>query len=189
MGGYFEKKYITDYNNLQEIDLEYLEKLVFLRSSSYPLEECFDCPHAISQICHGGCIAQRFGKQEKPLLIDEFFFEIIPFMAKKFQMKKIPVNQTNSNGAGAEYLLIDKQAGHTYPLDQSLSSLLNAADGCRTLEDLYRLSFSDYENEKVARLAFKKIVTDLIAQNVLVLRPLKKFPMGRSGMSKLEHEL
>jgi len=43
VGEYFGRKQLENYRNLQELNMDFMEALAFLRSASYPLAECFDC--------------------------------------------------------------------------------------------------------------------------------------------------
>jgi len=167
MGGVFNKKYIQDYNHLQEINLEFLEKLVFMRSASFPLDECLECPYSNSLACHGGCLAHHLGRDENAINLDDVFFKQIPFLVEKFHIEGKEKNHSD------EFLLIDEQLEQTYPLDQSLLAVLQAVDGHRTLGDLFEIVFSTYRDKETARANFKEAITQLLKRNVLALKPMK----------------
>jgi hypothetical protein len=50
---------IDDFSSLQEIENSLIRETMVLRAISFPWDDCLWCPEALSNNCHGGCIAQK----------------------------------------------------------------------------------------------------------------------------------
>lgn len=172
MGEYFGRKYLYNYQNLQELNMEFMEGLTFQRSDSYPLEKCFDCLFLRSQTCHGGCLARHLDRRLSPVLGEDRFFERIPFRTETFRVDQKSADCTSEPTSDA--ILVDEQSGEQYPINQPLSALLEAVDGQSSLGSIYRLIFGKYEESRMAQKIFQEVITQLLKRGVLAVKPFKK---------------
>ncbi len=172
MSGYWGKKYIYDYSSLQELNMEFQETLAFMRSDLYPLAECHECEYARQEICHGGCIAQHLDGNQTPALIENHFFDHIPFLSKHFRVLK---KSLNGNAQPKEVCFLDDmRSGKQYEIDRMLYSLLNSMDGQKSFADLYHEVFLRFEENTAVESIYQDVITQLINRGVLVLKPLRK---------------
>ena len=166
MSGFWDKKYLYDFENLQALNMDFQEKLVFIRSDLYPLAECSTCDHARSETCHGGCLAQRIEKYSTSESTS--YFDHVPFMTKRFQVeKRIPKEASTK----ATYFLLDSQIGSHHEIDKSLYLLLKSANGQETFHELYHKYFPQLAKKQALEPVFKDMIGQLIKRGVLSLMP------------------
>jgi radical SAM protein with 4Fe4S-binding SPASM domain len=165
MEKYSSRKSLDRYRNLQEMNMEFMEDLAFLRSDSYPLEECVDCSFSRSQTCHGGCLARNLDRRKDLPTDDGRFLDRIPFPTGNFRLE-----ENAADGA----LLVNIESGERYPIDRSLASLLKVADGNASLRAMYRTAFPRSNGNEITRWAFREVVIQLLRRGVLGLKPFRK---------------
>jgi MoaA/NifB/PqqE/SkfB family radical SAM enzyme len=172
MSGFWGKKYIYDYEDLQELGMEFQDTLAFLQSDLYPLDECGKCEHFRREMCHGGCIARHIDGYEEPELMDARFFDRIPLVSENFRLEK---RSLRDNGGPAEAgFLIDIRSGKKYEIDLQLYALIDSIDGKRSFGDLSQNAFPKFERGKSAESIIREVITQLIRRGVLKLKPYRK---------------
>jgi len=166
MSNFWEKKFIHDFQTIQELNLEFQGSLAFMRSDLYPRDKCSECDHFLTQTCYGGCIARHLDGYEIQAN-DQEFFDRVPLVAQRYQLER-----ASSNGqSGDEYYLLDTRTEARYPMDPLLSALMIAVDGQRSFRDLYSDVFPKLENNTGVESIFQEIAEQLIKRGVLILKP------------------
>lgn len=156
---------LSNYQNIQEIGFSFMSKLIFLRSITYPLEDCLKCKYLTADSCDGGCLARRL--KFKPDNFEEDFFERTVVTSNNF----IIDSKNNSSHSGVKYVLHSKLSNEDLDLDEELWKILNYLKIQKRLLDLYENIVDIESDNSQTREAFQKLIISLLSRGILTLRP------------------
>jgi len=171
LSDFWDSKFIYNYHDLQEINMEFLETLVIMRSDFYPLEACFNCEYSKLELCHGGCLASHLDNIKSDRT-DPHFLDRIPVLRMKYRIRKELSDP--SSGATGGHFLIDTLSGEKYEIDQYLYLFLVSVNGERTLGSLFQDAFARFDGNSAAQNFFRYIVLQLAKREVIAFKPFHK---------------
>ena len=139
----FEKIYLTEFSNMNELEQFLESKIDILRKNSLPFEECNSCKYFLRNECHGGCLSHRIFSPE---ILKKFYTEWSYDLLKDEQLNFSPDFELLKNGKQASI----KSSDINIEVSEFVIDFLTLFNGNKTLENILNelnIEISSYKSE------------------------------------------
>jgi radical SAM protein with 4Fe4S-binding SPASM domain len=135
MNSFFPEVYLNQFENLDQIDLYFENRIKRFRILDLPLHECPDCEYRKRGECHGGCLAHRdFSKSSLRENLHQWTTRFL--LERKLALSKDFAFEMQTSHVLPTYLVSEISSGNCWAIDSATYDVLHLFDGASTLRDL-----------------------------------------------------